>query len=100
MNARLDFNIRLLQFALRRCEVSDDQHLIALDDTIVDEDDRIVLRRSDVGWEVYYCERGQRVSRACFDRESEAIKGFFWRLTNPTHPWSFREEFEREVEKG
>ena len=95
MIPNIEFDMKLLRFALHKSGISGGQYLIALSDEVSDEEDRTVLRRGTDGWEIYYCERGERVSRAFFERETDALKSFFWRLTNPTNPWSFREEFER-----
>lgn len=44
-------------------------------------DQKFCLEETDMGWEVYYSERGLKFDRQLFSQESEACQELFDRLT-------------------
>lgn len=85
--------VALLRFGLDREGVSSRKYAIALLQES-DQEDCIMLRKTDDEWQVYYVERGKRKLVSKFERARDAITYCFWYLTNPTNPWSYLKEFE------
>ena len=91
-------SLSLLKYALDEKNMRRDGYEIFPQGGIVDGHEIAGLQKQANGeWWVFGVVWGEIKEKVIFTHHVDAIKFFYWDLTGPPSPWSYREEWERKT---